>query len=104
MIPDAWVSRAAGVATGLAAIVATVWAAMTFAMDSRYVTQDGLTDAIETIREDRIRSDIRNAETRLAITIMAESYAESPEWETRRRKEREIIEAEIESLERELKR
>ena len=97
------VSKLAGLATGLAAIVATVWAALTFAMDGRYVTQDGLTDAIDMIREDRIRSDIRNAETRLAITIMAESYAESPEWESRRRKEREIIEAEIESLERELR-
>lgn len=95
------IQKAAAYLTAMATILGAAWAGMTYALDSRYVEQEELTEAVEIIRRDRIKSDIRNAEMRLAVATMNAAYADG-EWVERRNREAEIIRQEIESLEREL--
>jgi len=85
-------------------VCGAAWAALVYGLDARYASNDAIQAVVVEMRRDRIDSDIRSIQRRIAVVEVQSQATDDPGTLWKRQQELILLRADLDDLERDKER
>jgi hypothetical protein len=85
-------------------VCGAAWAALVYGLDARYASQEAIQGVVTEMRRDRIDSDIRSIERRIAVVEVQAQATDDANVLWKRQQELILLRADLDDLERDRER